>query len=105
MYYLMFYMTWSMPLEVGPSVYSTATLFMHAQPAITFMHMYVHCYPLMDIATQRPCLLHLDRDTAVKEALLVEVGGSHWVSIFKLKTNEQMVAGGYKWLPDEQRTG
>ena len=40
-----------MPEEVGPSVYSTLTLLMHAQPAINIMHIYVHCYALTDIAT------------------------------------------------------
>ena len=55
-------------------MYSTPILLMHAQPAITIMHIYVHCYPLTDIAAQRPRLLHEDRANVTKEAVLVEVG-------------------------------
>ena len=66
-----------MPEEVGPSEHSTPTLLMHAQPAITIMCIYVHCYPFMDIAAQHPCLLHVDRDNVIMEAVLVEVRGSY----------------------------
>ena len=64
-----------MPQEVGLFMYSTPTLLMHAQLAITIMCIYVHCYPVMDIAAQHPCLLHVDRVNVTKEAaLVVKVG-------------------------------
>ena len=66
-----------MPEEVGQSGYSISTLLMQAQSAITIIHIYVYCYPLMDVVAQYPYLLHVERDTAIKEAVfVVEVGGS-----------------------------